>query len=305
MCSVQELVNCWASRASSTQRTGRTGRVRPGVCFRLHPWALKATVRQGGIGAAPEHDVSEIHRRNMEETALQLRSLLSPGLPLLPLARELPEPPDEDALETAVLELVSKGFFASSAPIEAGEGKDKEEEEGNRVAATAADAADHGYYEFDDEQDEYFDLFDRFSDPVCRLTAWGGLAAQLPCDLTCSQLIANGLLLGCGETAAAAAAVLSVGRSVWVGAIPQIHRDADQFNAHATAAFLGMSECDGDPGAVRGDGVVGPREFSFVCSFVRLYVCSFVCLSVCLSVCLFVCLSVYLFVWSSHSSLCC
>lgn len=35
-----QLVNTWISKASATQRAGRTGRVRPGTVYRLYPKAL-------------------------------------------------------------------------------------------------------------------------------------------------------------------------------------------------------------------------------------------------------------------------
>jgi hypothetical protein len=48
------LVNTWISKASATQRAGRTGRVRPGRVFRLYTKALHESLR--------EHEESEIQR---------------------------------------------------------------------------------------------------------------------------------------------------------------------------------------------------------------------------------------------------
>ena len=64
-----QLVNCWISKASATQRAGRTGRVRPGSVYRLYAHALHERLA--------EHDLSEVHR-------LPLRYVLS-----RPLSRPL------------------------------------------------------------------------------------------------------------------------------------------------------------------------------------------------------------------------
>lgn len=55
------------SRASATQRAGRAGRTRPGRCLRLYT--------RGELMARPEHDLPEIARADLAETALLLASL--------------------------------------------------------------------------------------------------------------------------------------------------------------------------------------------------------------------------------------
>ena len=50
-----QLVNCWVSKASATQRAGRTGRVRPGNVYRLYSKALHDRLA--------EHDLSEVLAR--------------------------------------------------------------------------------------------------------------------------------------------------------------------------------------------------------------------------------------------------
>jgi ATP-dependent helicase HrpB len=54
------------SKASATQRSGRAGRTRPGRCLRLY------TAQD--FNARPDHDVAEVHRADLAETALELHA---------------------------------------------------------------------------------------------------------------------------------------------------------------------------------------------------------------------------------------
>ena len=54
------------SKASVTQRAGRAGRTRPGRCLRLY------TAQD--FNARPGHDVAEVHRADLAETALELHA---------------------------------------------------------------------------------------------------------------------------------------------------------------------------------------------------------------------------------------
>ncbi|MGH9755235.1 MAG: ATP-dependent helicase HrpB [Blastocatellia bacterium] len=54
------------SKASATQRAGRAGRTRPGKCLRLY------TAQD--FNARPDHDVAEVHRADLAETALELHA---------------------------------------------------------------------------------------------------------------------------------------------------------------------------------------------------------------------------------------
>jgi ATP-dependent helicase HrpB len=54
------------SKASATQRAGRAGRTRPGRCLRLY------TAQD--FNARPDHEVAEIHRADLAETALELHA---------------------------------------------------------------------------------------------------------------------------------------------------------------------------------------------------------------------------------------
>lgn len=54
------------SKASATQRAGRAGRTRPGRCLRLY------TAQD--FNARPDHDIAEVHRADLAETALELHA---------------------------------------------------------------------------------------------------------------------------------------------------------------------------------------------------------------------------------------
>ena len=72
------------SKASATQRAGRTGRVRPGSVWRLYSQAL--------FDGFAEHECAEIHRQPLDATLLQLRAMLDQ--PVTPVLEQTLEPPD-------------------------------------------------------------------------------------------------------------------------------------------------------------------------------------------------------------------
>lgn len=59
-----ELRQVWVSKASATQRAGRTGRVRPGRVCRLYPHGL--------FDQLADHNACEMSRQPLEETVLQV-----------------------------------------------------------------------------------------------------------------------------------------------------------------------------------------------------------------------------------------
>jgi HrpA-like RNA helicase len=98
-----QLINTWISKASATQRAGRTGRVRPGNAYRLYPAALHASL--------PEHECSEIHRQPLDATLLQLRAMLDQ--PVVPLLAETLEPPDLSHVDRAFESLFKIGMIST------------------------------------------------------------------------------------------------------------------------------------------------------------------------------------------------
>jgi len=84
-----QLVNTWVSKASSTQRAGRTGRVRPGNVYRLYSKAL--------FDKFQEHEESEVHRQPLQDVILSLRVMLEDSADfqgVVPILEDLLEPPD-------------------------------------------------------------------------------------------------------------------------------------------------------------------------------------------------------------------
>jgi len=63
-----QLDNAWISKASATQRAGRTGRVRPGKIYRLYS--------RGLLGRFHDHELAEVHRQPLQNTILGLRSMM-------------------------------------------------------------------------------------------------------------------------------------------------------------------------------------------------------------------------------------
>ena len=123
-----QLVNTWISKASSTQRAGRTGRVRPGKVFRLYSKYLFAGMQ--------DHEESEIHRTPLQDVILGLRSMLEASVGftgVVPILKDLLEPPDMrnvhksfDYLHYAGMitvpddigALTSKGRLAGNLPVD-------------------------------------------------------------------------------------------------------------------------------------------------------------------------------------------
>jgi HrpA-like RNA helicase len=62
------LLNTWISKASATQRAGRTGRVRPGSVYRIYSKELFFKFQ--------EHEESEVLRRTLQEVILKLWTML-------------------------------------------------------------------------------------------------------------------------------------------------------------------------------------------------------------------------------------
>lgn len=122
------LVNTWVSKASATQRAGRTGRVRPGSVYRLYSKKLHESFG--------EHEDSEIHRTPLQDVILGLRSMLEQAADfngVVPILEDLLEPPDTQNVQNSFEflyatdmisqpndsgELTSVGRLASQLPVD-------------------------------------------------------------------------------------------------------------------------------------------------------------------------------------------
>ena len=89
-----QLVNTWISKASSTQRAGRTGRVRPGTVYRLYSKELFENMT--------EHEVAEVHRRPLQDVVLGMWVMLEDAVGfkgVTPFLQGLIEAPDMHNIE--------------------------------------------------------------------------------------------------------------------------------------------------------------------------------------------------------------
>ncbi|MGH9939766.1 MAG: helicase-related protein, partial [Blastocatellia bacterium] len=95
------------SKASATQRAGRAGRTRPGRCLRLY------TAQD--FNARPDHDVAEVRRADLAETALELHSSGVADLNRF----DWFEPPPRSAVEAAESLLVAVGAVDARGAVTA------------------------------------------------------------------------------------------------------------------------------------------------------------------------------------------
>jgi len=103
------LVNTWISKASATQRAGRTGRVRPGTVYRLYSKAL--------FDKFQEHEESEVRRRTLQDVLLRLWTMLESSeafAGVVPVLEALPEPPDMDNVDLSFHTLYHTGMITAA-----------------------------------------------------------------------------------------------------------------------------------------------------------------------------------------------
>ncbi|CAM9943012.1 unnamed protein product, partial [Phaeothamnion confervicola] len=105
-----QLTAAWISRASATQRAGRTGRVRPGRVFRLYSQKLYED-------HMAQYELGEMHRQPLDAIILSLRSML--GDKVVPVLEESIEAPDMERIDRSFESLHELGFL--SRPDDDGE----------------------------------------------------------------------------------------------------------------------------------------------------------------------------------------
>ena len=93
------LEDCFVSRANARQRRGRAGRVAPGVAVHL----FSKHTHDKLIDA---HQAPEVQRVPLEQLVLRIRAMNLPGT-AASVCQRLLEPPSTDAVNKAVMELVS------------------------------------------------------------------------------------------------------------------------------------------------------------------------------------------------------
>jgi HrpA-like RNA helicase len=100
------LVNSWISKASATQRAGRTGRMRPGTVYRLYSESI--------FESFEEFDSSEIRRTPLHDIILNLRHMLekSEGFSgVKPVLQDLIEAPNLINVENSFQYLHNEGMI--------------------------------------------------------------------------------------------------------------------------------------------------------------------------------------------------
>ena len=123
--SMSQLITCWIAKSNASQRQGRAGRVREGLCYRLY------TEQQ--FNKLQDHQICEMHRVPLESLVLQI-TLLNLGDEMAYLAKAL-SPPEEKAVKAAVAvlrslgaltedkRLTSLGYHLASLPLDVRIGK--------------------------------------------------------------------------------------------------------------------------------------------------------------------------------------
>lgn len=102
------LQKTFISKASATQRAGRTGRVRPGEVYRIYTRNL--------FESFSDFEVSEVLRTPLQETILSIRIMLeaSPTFQgVIPVLEQLIEPPDTRNVENSFQYLYENGLISS------------------------------------------------------------------------------------------------------------------------------------------------------------------------------------------------
>ena len=101
----ERLVRGWISKDSSVQRSGRTGRVRPGEVFRLYTRS-----RWNGF---QEHDSAEISRLSLDGVVLGLLSTVGSGDSVARVLQRMIEPPPISTVGKAFIDLHDLGMITA------------------------------------------------------------------------------------------------------------------------------------------------------------------------------------------------
>ena len=99
----QILHSTWISKASATQRKGRTGRVREGHLYRLYP-------RSSYENDLPKFEVGEMHRIPLDSVILNLRSIIKEEC-VSDILCDCLEPPDITNVERSLHSLHQSRFI--------------------------------------------------------------------------------------------------------------------------------------------------------------------------------------------------
>lgn len=223
-----QLVNSWISKASATQRAGRTGRVRPGSVYHLYCRHL--------YGYMHDYEVSEVHRQPMTEIALRLKSMLAsintanaaraPSSAAADTSKEPPPPQEQSAAaggdDSDDEELSSTRTQSSAVPLLPG--------------VTAVLRALIEPPSLQSIEDALYTLYEcgMLTSPYdgAHLTEIGSLAADLPLDFMLGRFIGYAVLLGVSREAVIIAAALGNPRSPFRTPSQLLQTDPDEYNRY-------------------------------------------------------------------------
>jgi hypothetical protein len=206
------LSNTWISKSSAIQRAGRTGRVRPGVVYRLYT--------QEVFDQFDAHQQAEIHRKPLHEIVLTLKSIFQDtedATDVRDILGQLLEPPDLSHIQDCfdMLFQCELLLFIGS----------------------------HVFVVF-----SYLFICpaSMLNQPTSdsKLTSHGSFAGRLPVDLSLTKLIIFGLSLGLGAEAVILAGALSQPKTIFRIASPIIHSDPSEYNEIVRMTFQGMLHFD-------------------------------------------------------------
>ena len=217
------------SKASATQRAGRTGRVRPGSVYHVYGRGLYELMA--------DYEVSEVHRQPMTEVALHLKAMLS--------RIRAAERSSTSTAQTAQ---------ATGALLQ-DNNSDSDEEEGGvdgdvDVASVRTQRAQVDVPELPGvtavlraliEPPSLTSIEDALGtlhecgmltapDDASSLTEIGALAAELPVDFLLGRFLAYAVLLGVAREAVVVAAALGSAKSPFRTPNQLVQTDADEFN---------------------------------------------------------------------------
>lgn len=241
-----QLVNSWVSKASATQRAGRTGRVRPGSVYHLYCRGLYECMH--------DYEVSEVHRQPMTEVALRLKSMLtsinasntaraSVNKPIISaVPGDLPQQDcdgdDDDAdsdVEDSAVGISSADSAGAADPIGGGGGP-------LLPGVTAVLRALIEPPSLQSIEDALYTLYEcgMLTSPFdeAHLTEIGSLAADLPVDFMLGRFIGYAVLLGVPREAVIIAAALGNPRSPFRTPNLLVQSEPDEFNRYCASCSL-------------------------------------------------------------------
>lgn len=253
------LLRCRISKASATQRAGRTGRVRPGSVYHIYSRAL--------YDCMADYDVSEVHRQPMTEVALRLKSMLASVRPSETRAGKRSRSGTEDTGVDTVDTV--HGTDSTDEDVEGTEkpvglvpvpSSDSSEAEAPPAASSTVRATTttpvvpavssvpalpgvtavlRALIEPPSLQsihDALCTLYEcgMLTSPLddSQLTEIGSLSAELPVDFMLGRFLGYAVLLGVAREAVVVAAALSSGKSVFRTPNQLLQTDIDEFNRY-------------------------------------------------------------------------